>query len=100
MPQQILIVHGGDAFSADADFLENLREKADFILPNDLGKAAQQAGQMILFHSQDDAIVTYANVEDYQRAFPDARLISFEHRGHFNEERFIEIEEVIRSMLL
>lgn len=69
----------------------------DFILSASLETFEKQAGNVYLFQSKDDDIVPYSNVESYMRELPNAHLISFEDRGHFHQEKFPELIEVIKN---
>lgn len=71
---------------------------ADFVLPSDLGGLQNQGGEIFVYHSTDDVVVPCANAESYCSALPSAAFRSFTDRGHFNQDRFIEIEEDIRSI--
>ena len=71
---------------------------ADFILPNDLGGLQRQGGKIFAYHSTDDVVVPYSNMESYYAALPEATFRSFTDRGHFNQNRFVEIEDDIRSV--
>ncbi len=73
-------------------------ELSDFILPRDLELLRKQGGNIFLYHSKDDVVVPYSNVESYQQALPEATIRSFSDRGHFNDDRFVEIEDDIRSV--
>ncbi|NQV90581.1 alpha/beta hydrolase [Candidatus Uhrbacteria bacterium] len=71
---------------------------ADFILHEHLDIFSAQAGEIVLFHSTDDTIVPYSNARTYRALAPSARLETFENRGHFNEERFPELEALVRDI--
>lgn len=71
---------------------------ADFILSSDLSGLEKQGGVIILYHSTDDDVVPYSNVDSYLRALPEARLRAFHDRGHFNQSRVSEIEQEIISL--
>ncbi len=71
---------------------------ADFILPASLKQLAEQGGEIFLYHSKDDMVVPFANVEKYKQALPNANLRVFEDRGHFNQETFPELVEIIKSL--
>lgn len=71
---------------------------ADFVLPSDLEGLRKQGGKIFVYHSTDDVVVPYSNAESYRLALPDATFRTFTDRGHFNQERFVEIEEGIRSV--
>ena len=70
---------------------------ADFALELPLTKLEQQAGEIYLFQSKDDEVVLYENVELYVQQLPNAKLISFEDRGHFHQEVFPELVDVIKT---
>ncbi len=72
---------------------------ADFNLGEELHKLQDRGGEIVFYHSRDDQVVPYSNLEDYRRALPLARYVSFENRGHFNQESFLEIEEDLRKLL-
>lgn len=72
---------------------------ADFILPADLDGLRKQGGKVFVYYSTDDVVVPYSNAESYRTALPEAIFRSFTDRGHFNHDRFVEIEEDIRSVL-
>jgi predicted alpha/beta hydrolase family esterase len=72
---------------------------ADFVLPADLRRLSEQGGTVFLYHSQDDPVVPFADLERYRSALPDdVRVRIFKDRGHFIQEAFLEIVEDIRSV--
>ena len=71
---------------------------ATFNLTTHLKKLEEQGGEIVLFQSHDDEIVPIENVHLYARELPNSDLIFFEDRGHFNQEEFPELVEVIKMM--
>ena len=69
----------------------------DFTLTKTLDGFIKQAGEIIFYHSKDDKIVPFENMERYKIAIPNAIYNVFENRGHFNDESFPEIGEMIKS---
>ena len=73
------------------------RSLADFKLPSSLEKFAEQAEQIYLFQSKDDMEVPFEQLKMYKKALPEAKTMIFEDRGHFLQESFPEIIELIRT---
>lgn len=59
-----------------------------------LEKSAQE---IHLFHSKDDPVVPYAELMKFQRDVPTAVIHRFDDRGHFNDETFPEILELLQK---
>lgn len=70
----------------------------DFALAEDIQPIADKVDQIHLFHSQDDPVVAYSAVLDYGSAWPGAQIHSFTDRGHFNQNDFPELVELIKSL--
>lgn len=70
----------------------------DFILPKSLEKLGVQGGVLYFFHSKDDPVVPFAQVEKYKEHLPSAKVYIFEDHGHFNQESLPEMVELIRSL--
>ncbi|MFH1838331.1 MAG: alpha/beta hydrolase [Candidatus Kuenenbacteria bacterium] len=70
----------------------------DFLLPSSLAKFIQQGNKIYLLHSKDDPDVLFGQLEKYKQALPNAKAIVFNNRGHFNQETFPEIVELIKSL--
>lgn len=79
----------------DTDTVESLRE---FMLPQSLEKFQVQGGPIYLLQSKDDPVVPYVQVEEYQRALPSAHTKIFDDKGHFNQEEFPELVELVKSL--
>lgn len=71
---------------------------ADFVLTNGLENFQTQAERIFLYHSTDDAVVPYSNVEAYMRALPNAVVRTFHDRNHFNQSDFPELTADIRAI--
>ena len=57
----------------------------------------ESAHDIHLFHSQDDPVVSYAELAKFQSDLPSAIVHSFEDRGHFIDSEFPELLELIRD---
>ena len=71
----------------------------DFRLPAELDGIARQAAQIRLYHSKDDPVVPFTELEKYARALSGAEATVFEDRGHFAVEDFPELSEKIAEIL-
>lgn len=76
----------------------NTGEVGDFVLPNSLDGVSRQSPQIFLFYSKDDGVVPFSEGEVYKKQLLNAELRVFEDRGHFNQQEFPEILEVIKSI--
>lgn len=63
----------------------------EFAIAGPLDQFAQQGGAITLYHSTDDPVVAYREVEKYTAALPHATVRTFEDRQHFNQETFPEL---------
>ena len=72
---------------------------ADFILPSSLAKITERCSRIFLYHSEDDPVVSFAEVAKYQNQLPTGQTSTFKDRGHFNQEEFPEIVEQIKNLL-
>lgn len=70
----------------------------DFVLPDSLDGLAQRGGEIHIFHSEDDQVVPYTEVDKYKTHLPSATIHRFKDRGHFVNETFPEALELIRSL--
>ena len=57
------------------------------------------AREVHLFHSQDDPVVPFTELQKYQRDLPLATTHVFSNRGHFVDETFPEIIELLKKPL-
>ncbi len=85
-----LVAPAYDAEGTDYDM-------CDFVMPEDLKKVAEQCANIFIYQSKDDIAVPFLNAEKFTKAIPEARLVSFADRGHFNQESFPEIIENIKE---
>lgn len=79
-------------FSVDGE-----RALAEFSPKGSLELLEKQGGAIHLFHSEDDAVVPFAELAKYKAALPEAVPHIFHDRDHFNQEDFSELVELIRS---
>jgi predicted alpha/beta hydrolase family esterase len=73
---------------------------ASFALKKPLDGFARQAGEIHLFHSKDDPCVPFAQLAKYQKSLPTAQAHIFENRGHFRQENFSEMVDLVRYLYL
>lgn len=73
------------------------REVVEFVLPESLALLESQGGKIHLYHSKDDPVVDFSELQKYIDALPEATVKTFEDRGHFNQETFPEIVEDIEA---
>lgn len=64
---------------------------ADFVLPQNLDLFQTQSNTITLYHSKDDYVVPFKDLERYKEKLPQARSVIFEDKGHFNQETFSEL---------
>lgn len=69
-----------------------------FVLPANLQQFVVQSPTTILFHSKDDYVVPFTDLEKYKKQLPQATTKVFETKGHFNQEEFPELIETIKSL--
>lgn len=67
----------------------------DFNLLVDLKKINEQCENVFLIHSKDDNVVGYEQSIKYEKALVNPTLMTFENKGHFGQEFFPEIIELI-----
>lgn len=69
----------------------------DFTLSTSLEKIKKQIKKIYLYHSKDDQVVSFSEMEKYAKALPEAEKYIFEDRGHFLGEDFPELIENIKT---
>lgn len=69
-----------------------------FILPDTLENFEKQVGRIFIYHSEDDSIVPFADVEKYKKALPGAEKIIFKNKDHFIQEEFPELIDNIQKL--
>lgn len=70
----------------------------DFTLTQDCNLLIKQGGKITFYHSKDDPVVPYIDVEKYKKALPDATIVTFDNKGHFNESNFPELVNDIQAL--
>lgn len=85
-------------FLVAAPFYPKDAPSVDFFLPDSLDGLKEQADKIFLYHSHDDPVVPFEDVEKYKKELPDARIQIFEDHGHFNGEHFPELAEDIQKL--
>jgi uncharacterized protein len=68
-----------------------------FSLPKDMSRLSKAADSFFLLHSRDDMVVPIGEVEKYHTILPDAELILFDDRQHFNTPTFPELFDIIKK---
>ncbi|HSX24849.1 MAG TPA: alpha/beta fold hydrolase [Candidatus Andersenbacteria bacterium] len=86
--------------AAPFDHTSTVESLHDFALPESLELFEEQAGEIFCFHSKDDPIVPLEENEKYQRKFPNAHIMLYRDRGHFRQETFPELVQLIRSLVI
>lgn len=86
-------------FLIAAPFVDERRGSlADFILPKNLKRLEKQGGKIFLYHSQDDPVVPFANLEKYKKLLPQAMVKIFRNKDHFNQGSFPELVREIKNI--
>jgi len=70
----------------------------DFHVPESLDGLKNQVDKIFLYHSKDDPVVPFEDVEKYKEKLPNAQIRIFENRGHFSMEHFPEIVEDLKKI--
>lgn len=76
------------------------RPMPEFSITTSLKKLASQAGTLYMYHSKDDPVVAYNELEKYRKELPEAVCNVFEDKLHFNQESFPEIVQDIKKAAL
>lgn len=66
--------------------------------PQNLPTLEGQVGEIFIFHSEDDPVVSYQHARKYSTALPSAKLVSFTDKNHFILEEFPELVDSVRSL--
>ncbi|HQU08061.1 MAG TPA: hypothetical protein PK539_03355 [Candidatus Paceibacterota bacterium] len=69
----------------------------EFAAPSSLTRFEEQAGHISLYHSEDDPVVPFAELEYYRAALPHATTRALIDRGHFNQGTFVELVADIKN---
>lgn len=68
----------------------------DFKLTKKLNKLDNQVKKIFLYHSKDDPMVPFVDSEKYKLALPNAKIIIFKNRKHFDQTKFSELIKDIK----
>ncbi len=71
---------------------------ADFVISEQLEGLEKQAGKLFIYHSKDDPVVPFEDLQKYVIALPKAQAKIFEDRKHFNQPEFPELVENIKTL--
>lgn len=74
------------------------RNIVEFVLPESLELLRKQGGRIHLYHSSDDPIVSFHELDKYHMALPEAIVRTFEDRGHFDQEELPELVNAIKDL--
>jgi uncharacterized protein len=91
-------IKGTFIVAAPFDSTDSEYTLADFILPSNLDNIKKQGGKIYFYHSKDDPVVPFADLEKYRKQLPEANFIILEDRQHFNQEEFPEIIQAIKDL--
>lgn len=69
---------------------------ASFSLPSELNL---QTREIYLYHSKDDPVVPFSDLEEYKKALPYAHIRVLEDRQHINQEEFPELLKDIKALV-
>lgn len=58
----------------------------------------QKAEKIYLLYSQDDPVVPISDLKEFQENIEKAKPIIFKDKGHFNQEEFPELVELIQAI--
>lgn len=94
-PKKILATFLISAPYDEKDMGESL---GGFVLPKSLKKLNKQGGKIFLYQSKDDKVVPYSHLKKYKKALPNAIVREFKKRGHFDQPKFPELVEDIKSL--
>jgi len=84
--------------AAPFDAANSEESLGDFRLPGSLSKFSKQSEIIYLIQSKDDPVVPFVEFEKYKKALPQAKTMIFDSRGHFNQEAFPEIVNIIKTL--
>ena len=76
---------------------DSLESVAEFSLPKSLENFRRQSQKIYLIYSRDDPIVHFSHLAKYRKKLPNAKVITFRNRGHFNQRSFPELINLINS---
>lgn len=68
----------------------------DFRLPDSLSNIEKQTDKIFLYQSKDDPIVPFTELAIFEKQLPTAKSQVFEDRGHFKQDKFLELVENVK----
>jgi valyl-tRNA synthetase/predicted alpha/beta hydrolase family esterase len=71
----------------------------DFKTIENWSKISQNCQNIYIYHSQDDTVVDFETATEIHKNLPTAKLHKFADKGHFNQEEFPELEELLKTEL-
>ena len=84
--------------AAPFDTENAIESLGSFVLGKTLEKFENQTSKIYLFHSEDDPVVPFEQVNKYKKSLPNSEMIVFKNKQHFNHEFFPEIVELIKNI--
>ncbi len=69
----------------------------DFSLDVSMENISKQISNVFLYHSKDDQVVPFGELEKYKKEIPLAKVFVFDNRGHINQQIFPELVENINN---
>ena len=79
------------------DSVDSEESMGDFVLGG-LEKVNEQVDKIILYHSTDDAVVSFKDADKFVKALKTVELKTYTDRGHFRQEHFPELINDIKSL--
>ena len=70
----------------------------DFALKGPPRRLRHFGNKVHFYHSDDDSIVEIKSLDSYRESAPDAFARVFKNRGHFDQDRFPELAQDIKSI--
>ena len=70
----------------------------DYFFNDDFQMITNQVDKIFLFHSTDDEVVSFSDFEIYNKNLTSASFMSFNDRGHFNNDKFLELINTVKAI--
>lgn len=75
---------------------DSIGDSGDFVVESAVN-IHQNAEEVHIFHSKDDPVVPFTELAKFQADIPSATAHVFSDRGHFNDETFPELLELLQK---
>lgn len=75
-----------------------LEKLSDFSLPKSLSKFREQVKSITLIQSEDDPVVPVEHINLYKAQLPNATIILLKNSGHFKQEHFPDLVELVKTL--